>query len=455
VTHVSPELKIRLVELRCAIEIPDVQVNVIQIHLFGRVSPFSHGAASRGSSLAVAPGARRSVSCASERSKLWNFFAGGQGDKVEFRRTPVVFLIVGLMLLGKAQAQGQARPEPKPPLAEDVFKNVQVLRGISVDEFMDTMGFFSASLTWNCTTCHGEASAGDKTRYADETPLKQTARKMILMVMALNKNSFGGARAVTCYTCHRGYEKPDVRPRLAMMYSIPPADDPNAVEIRRQDPDEPSAEQVFDQYIQALGGAERLADLTSFVAKGTYEGYDTDRLPVPVEVFAKAPNQRTTIAHTPRGDVVTTYDGRAAWTALPDNVVPIMALTGENLAGARMEAMLSFPAQWKQGGGPWLVGKTRIDDREVALVEQTGGAVKLYFDKDSGLLVRLVRYTDSIVGQIPAQVDYSDYREVAGVKMPFKWIHTWVDGQTTVELTDIQPNAPIDAAKFAKPPAKN
>src|ERR1041385_4408527 len=92
----------------------------------------------------------------------------------------------------------------KPQLSEEAFKNVQVLRGIPVKEFMETMGFFSASLSLNCTDCHGDASASDWSQYATDTPLKATARRMVLMVNALNKANFGGARSVTCYTCHRG-----------------------------------------------------------------------------------------------------------------------------------------------------------------------------------------------------------------------------------------------------------
>ena len=79
--------------------------------------------------------------------------------------------------------------------------------------------------------------------------------------------------------------------------------------------------------------------------------------------------------------------------------------------------------------------------------------VRLYFDKESGLLVRLIRYTDSPVGLNPTQIDYADYREVAGVKMPFRWTVTWLDGRSIIELTDVQPNASVDAAKFARPAA--
>src|SRR5713226_496915 len=70
----------------------------------------------------------------------------------------------------------------KAGMAEDVFKNIQVLKGIPVDEFMETMGFFSASLGLNCVDCHTPQSEGNWARFADDTPLKQTARRMITMV---------------------------------------------------------------------------------------------------------------------------------------------------------------------------------------------------------------------------------------------------------------------------------
>src|ERR1700674_2564134 len=111
-------------------------------------------------------------------------------------------------LLGIVSACGQAAPPQKPLMAEQVFKNVQVLKGIPVDQFMETMGFFSASLGANCTTCHGEESGGSWEKYADDTEYKRTTRKMILMVEALNKNNFGGRRVVTCYSCHRGDDRP-------------------------------------------------------------------------------------------------------------------------------------------------------------------------------------------------------------------------------------------------------
>ena len=73
-----------------------------------------------------------------------------------------------------------------------------------------------------------------------------------------------------------------------------------------------------------------------------------------------------------------------------------------------------------------------------------------YFDQ-TGLLIRILRYVDTAVGRVPTQVDYSDYRDVAGVKLPFKWIVTWTDGQGTTELSEVRPNVAVEASRFARP----
>src|SRR5437867_7432634 len=162
----------------------------------------------------------------------------------------------------------------KPLMAEEVFKNVQILKGIPVNQFMDTMGFFAASLGLNCVFCHVPESLENWERFADDVPRKRMARTMIQMVNDINETRFGGRRALSCYSCNRGAEVPRVIPSLADQYSLP-TEDPNLVEIVPDAPKGPTAEQILDKYIQAVGGTQRLASLRSFVAKGTYEGYDT------------------------------------------------------------------------------------------------------------------------------------------------------------------------------------
>ncbi len=220
-------------------------------------------------------------------------------------------------------------------------------------------------------------------------------------------------------------------------------------------PKRTSADQILDKYIQAIGGAERLAKLTSFTGHGTYQGYQDEKYPV--DVFAKAPNQLSTVIHTSAGDSTTTYDGRAGWIAGPatERPVPLLELTGGDLAGAKLDAALWFPAQIKQALTQWRAASSAtIDGHDMQMIQGTGDGrypVNLYFDSKSGLLARVVRYTESPVGLNPTQIDYADYREVAGVRMPYRVTVTWLDGKSTTEFSEIQPNVPIEAARFAQP----
>ena len=121
--------------------------------------------------------------------------------------------LVTMWVLVSVSVSGQARPAAQAgaqttQLSEQAFKNVTELKGIPVREFMNTMGFFAASLALNCTDCHGGASASDWANYAVDTPLKIRARQMIRMVKAINEANFGGRPFVTCYTCHRGETTP-------------------------------------------------------------------------------------------------------------------------------------------------------------------------------------------------------------------------------------------------------
>jgi photosynthetic reaction center cytochrome c subunit len=350
-------------------------------------------------------------------------------------------------------AIGQAQPEQKAVMAEQAFKNVRVLKGIPVDQFMATMGFFSASLGETCTDCHSAESGGNWDKYADDNPRKNTARAMIGMMNAINRNYFAGRREITCYSCHRGVERPDVTPSLADLYGPPPSKEPD--ELREPAAKALSADQILNKYIQAIGGAERLAKLTSFAAKGTYQGYQDEKYPV--DVFAKAPNQLSTVIHTAAGDSTTTYNGSAGWIAGPatERPVTLLELTDGDLAGAKLDAALWFPAQIKPALTQWRgASSAAIDGHDMQMIQGTGDSrypVNLYFDSKSGLLARVVRYDESPVGLNPTQIDYADYREVAGVRMPYRVTVTWLDGKSATEFSEIQPNAAIEAARFVRP----
>src|SRR5215510_4810093 len=222
--------------------------------------------------------------------------------------------VAGLIGVGLV---AQTAQQDKPLMAEQVFKNVQALKGIPVDDFLQTMGLMAAALQFDCSDCHVGAGT-DKVDWAADTPRKRMARNMVNMVTAINKNNLGGRQMVTCWTCHRNRDKPLTTPIMATIYGMPPYE-PDDVIV--QAPGLPSAESILDKFIQASGGAQRLAALTSFVGKGTSVGFGGFGGGGDVEIVAKAPDKRATIIlfkqETGRGDQIRTYDGRTGWVRTP------------------------------------------------------------------------------------------------------------------------------------------
>ena len=362
--------------------------------------------------------------------------------------------IAVVCLLGAAIAGGQAAspqaPLTNPPLVDDVFTSVALLRGIPVDTFFETMGMFAAAMGNDCTYCHSSDAYFDKEAFAVPTPRIMRARQMIVMMNAINETYFAGESRVTCFTCHGGSSTPGEEPDLALQYG-PPTENPNARDFA-VDP-RVSADQVFDRYLEAIGGTEQLSQISSFAATGIYSGFDTAFAGVPVEVFANAPDQGAMIVHQFNGDSVRTYDGQGGWMAGPDTPVPLLTLTGGNLRRARLQAILAFPAGIRDAFSQWRVGRTAIDDREVRVVQGSNGdraLVYLFFD-EAGLMVRMVSWTETPAGLVPTQVDYTDYRDVAGIKMPFRWTVSQTYMQMTVALDEVRPNVTIDPARFGQP----
>ncbi|MGA2716618.1 MAG: photosynthetic reaction center cytochrome c subunit family protein [Bryobacteraceae bacterium] len=369
--------------------------------------------------------------------------------KTNMKQKLLVLFTAGASL----QAQTQTAP-PKPLMSEKAFKNIQVLKGIPVDEFMGTMGLFSAALNSCCGDCHTGAGTSNPKWEADP-PRKVIARKMVQMVQTINKTNFNGRQEVTCWTCHRGDQSPAVTAPIDSIYGTPLVTPPDVLRaVAPAAAGTPPADQILDKYIQALGGADQLSKLTSYTAKGTSHLFGEVNAD-PVEINAKAPNQLATLVHQREGDLARTFDGRDAWVMLPLTVVGEYALNASALEGAKLDAQMAFPGGLKQFFSSWRVSyPATVDGHEVYVIQGNGANglfATFYFDKQSGLLTRMVRYATTAVGRVPTQIDYSDYRPVNGVMMPFKWTFGWVSGQEEYALTDVQVNVPVDAAKFAKP----
>ena len=377
-------------------------------------------------------------------------------------------------LIGLAFAGAQAPSQEKPLMADQVFKNIQALKGIPVDDFMQTMGLMAAALQFDCSDCHVGAGT-DKVDWAADTPRKRMARNMVNMVTTINRTNFGGRQMVTCWTCHRNLDKPLTTPIMGTIYGMPPFE-PDDVLV--QSPLGPSVQSILDKYIQASGGAQRLAGLTSIVGKGTSVSFGGFGGGGAVEVVAKAPDKRATIIlfkeETGRGDQLRTYDGTTGWVRTPLNVVGEFQLVGGDLDGARFDAQLSFPGQIKQiltnlkSGSPTTItdlpapssqsslqqNVTLGQNHLVDVVQGTGPRgllVTLYFDQQTGLLLRELRYGNSPIGRVPTQIDFADYRDVNGVKLPFRITYAWLDGRDSIVLSEIQTNVPVDETKFGRP----
>ncbi|MGC2364527.1 MAG: c-type cytochrome [Candidatus Sulfotelmatobacter sp.] len=362
----------------------------------------------------------------------------------------IAFLaLCGIVVRGAKAQSGSAPATAKPAgpkTAEEQFKNIQVLKGIPADQLIPAMQFISASLGVECEFCHVQGAF-----QKDDKKAKQIARKMIAMMFAINKDNFAGHRQVTCYSCHRGSTRPVGMPPVMTEEPKPGPDEANRTE-GAEEASGPLAAQLFDKYLQAVGGAGAVSKVTSRVMKGTITFGDSN---IPIDIFAKAPDKRVSLMHTPDGDSVTAFDGHEGWLSFPGR--PVREMHGPDIDGASMDADLQFAAHLTgMFSKAETQGTEQVDGHDAYLVigEREGKPpLKLYFDKQSGLLVRLVRYEETPLGRLPTQIDYADYRKEGDVKIPLRWTLARPGGRFTVQLSEVKQNIPVDDAKFAQPPA--
>ena len=351
------------------------------------------------------------------------------------------------------EASGKhATQEPKSPgqkaagqkLAEEQFKNIQVLKGIPADQLIPAMQFISASLGVDCEYCHDHQAMD-----SDDKKPKKIARKMMTMMFDIDKNNFDGRLDVTCYSCHRGAAKP---------VSIPVIKDEEMAGVGApgkkpvEDTALPKPEELLDKYLAALGGAAAAEKITSRVQKGKLLAFGGQS--VPAEVYSKAPDKRVSVMHLKDGDSVTAFDGQRGWMSVPGRPAHMMSAS-EN-ESARLDADMHFPVHVKTLYSKFTVKSgEKIDGHDTYLVEgreEGRPPLRLYFDTQTGLLLRLVRYAQSPLGLNPTQIDYADYREADGVKLPFRWTLSRPGNRFTIQVEEMKQNVPVDDAKFTPPP---
>jgi photosynthetic reaction center cytochrome c subunit len=345
-----------------------------------------------------------------------------------------------LAVVFTAQFAGAQAPEVK--TAEQVYKNIQQLKGTPADQLNAAMQFISVSLGVECEACH----VADKFE-ADDKNNKKTAREMMAMTAAINKDSFRGQRQVTCFTCHRGSTHPG---------AVPPVQESDPPEHSAAPPaagaaPAPTVDDIINKYLSAVGGADTMKTITSRTMKGTIMAMGSESA---IELYTKAPNKRISISHSsPTSDSFTAFDGTIGWMGntgrAPRQMLPTEAFAASLDADFYLVADLKQLFPQLRRGRPVDVGGTMC---EVISGSKPGlPPVMFYFDQKSGLLQRMVRSADTPMGRMPTQIDYADYREVDGVKTAWRWTLARANGRFTIQLKEVKNNVAIDDAKFAKP----
>ena len=321
------------------------------------------------------------------------------------------------------------------------FKNIKVLNEMPADQLGKVMNLMSASLSVNCNYCHVEDDFAK-----DGKEEKETAREMITMTLGLNKNNFGGRTEISCNTCHQGH----THPQSAINFDQPKP------EPRPQQPDvKPTIDSILAKYETAIGGRDAMAKITSRAISANRVEPDGKTIE-PEEILQKGDKILTTTTYNSKEHgnyvVVESYDG--ANSRKTGNGKEIRLKTDEAEQIKRNAQIFSY-ADLKTVFPKMDYRLTdKIDGREVYLVFATTAEnqrERLYFDATTGLLVRRVASTPTILGNFQYQVDYADYKDFGGVKLPTTVRYAMPNISWTQKIIEVKDNAAIDDAKFAAP----
>lgn len=400
------------------------------------------------------------------------------------------FTVLALFtLLFGAVAFAQTAPATPAPAAGQAaagqeLKNVQVLKDMNHDQIIQSMQFITGALGVDCDTCHVGRSPDGQTHFdLDDKKPKKTAREMMKMVKGINDTYFEGHSEVTCATCHNGRENPRAFAPIADLDTLkarleeqqaarqrqqqaqnqpqgqpgqqPSAGGPPGPEAAAARLGVPTPAALFAKYEQAIGGADVLAKLTS-----RWDKYTTTN---PVngntssgETLKQAPDKVLSTVSFNNGQNVTGYDGANAWSKNQRGVQPI---AGPNLDQMKLVSNfwrdLKFSDRYQQVRP---LPKTKVNGKDAyqvrGVVKGTRVQEQLFFDAESGLLIRRITYRPTPMGPMPDQIDFEDYRAVDGVKVPFVLKTATPDSASVRQYTEVKFNVPVESAKFAMPAAE-
>ena len=364
----------------------------------------------------------------------------------------LVFALGALGALGSASpAAAQVSPANEGKKAEEVYKNIKALRGTPANELNQSMHLMKGAVGLDCIYCHIE-----REWEKDVKPAKEVARAMIVMMNDINTRQFGGKQVVTCNTCHNGHPTPAAVPVFPVLEPI-----------TTPKPALPAADQILAKYVQALGGEQALRKVTTRTITGTqYIPTGPGGVvptPAAVERLQKAPNLAVTTYRAPAYAIAEGFDGTSAWAQNQAGRVaePVKLDVGRAARAADFYEPLNLKQEYAQ---LTVRGIEKVNGRDAYLVVGVPAGDKpesLYFDTQTGLLLRKQTVLPTPIGDSPFQTDFDDYRDTgSGVKFPFL-IHmnpanarTELAPEATLRVIKVEDNAPIDNAKFVKPASK-
>lgn len=341
--------------------------------------------------------------------------------------------------------------------ADQTRKNIQVLKGLPESQLFLVMNFVATSLGVQCDFCHvqqGKDPTTGTTKWLwenDDKPQKQTARRMMEMVLSIKANNKVDFREneVTCYTCHRGQRKPVGLPSMPLAHS---AHEPGSNDAAlAASTSLPSRDQVFRKYVEAVGGGAA-TNTTTLVLKGRREA--SQNRSWPNDITVAFPDKFLLITTTDTGTIRQILNGDKGWAINGANVRPLS--TAEALDATRRGNELFTVVKVKPSQNMRLSGIQKVGVRDAYVVENATEAKteRFYFDSHTGLLLRKITLNKTVLMPFPEQVDFEDYREVDGVKMPFTIRYSAVDtfDSWIRTFTEIKRNVPVEDSLFVVPP---
>jgi len=336
--------------------------------------------------------------------------------------------------------------------AEQLYKNIQILKGIPATEVPPAMNFISGALGVRCGFCHTPDGPWPQGFDKDTIKAKQTAREMMKMTKQINDTSFGGRAVVTCASCHGGHTHPQ---SFVSIQSPEALREQLAHPAQSQTATLPGAEDLFAKYETAIGGDAAIAKLTS---RHVIASIGAAGQAIKVESFAKSGDLMLEETRLGSNVAKNGFDGTHGYAVVGGKVTLATGADADSLKlGALFYRNLRLKDLYTEAH---TLHKEKLDGKDVYVVQASLKIERftdlLSFDADSGLLLRRTTLNRSVLGPIPQTFDFENYREINGVKIAMDTTRSFAGAPAQkMHLDEVRFNEPMDDVKFAMPTASD